>query len=118
MAAPALKHALERGDEIEITVTGRSTGRPHTFPVWSVVEGDTLYLIPVNGTGSEWYKNVLKHPSIRINAHGATITATAKPIKDPKKIAAVVEKFREKYGAANIKKYYAKLDVAVAVPLA
>lgn len=28
-----------------------------------------------------------------------------------------VEKFREKYGAADVKKYYSKFDVAVRVPL-
>jgi hypothetical protein len=29
----------------------------------------------------------------------------------------VVEKFRAKYGAGNVKKYYSKFDVAVEVPL-
>jgi hypothetical protein len=29
----------------------------------------------------------------------------------------VIEKFREKYGAKDVKKYYSKLDVAVRVEL-
>ena len=29
----------------------------------------------------------------------------------------IVEKFRAKYGAGNVKKYYSKFDVAVEVPL-
>ena len=29
----------------------------------------------------------------------------------------MVEKFREKYGAGDVKKYYTKFDVAVLVPL-
>jgi hypothetical protein len=29
----------------------------------------------------------------------------------------VVEKFRQKYGAGEVSKYYSKLDVAVDVPL-
>jgi hypothetical protein len=29
----------------------------------------------------------------------------------------VVEKFRDKYGAGDVKKYYSKLDVAVVAPL-
>jgi hypothetical protein len=29
----------------------------------------------------------------------------------------VVEKFREKYGAGDVKKYYSKFDVAVVVQL-
>jgi hypothetical protein len=29
----------------------------------------------------------------------------------------VVEKFREKYGAGDVKKYYSRFDAAVVVPL-
>ena len=29
----------------------------------------------------------------------------------------IVEKFREKYGAKDVKKYYSKLDVAVLAPM-
>jgi hypothetical protein len=34
------------------------------------------------------------------------------------KVRDVVEKFRAKYGAGNVKKYYSKFDVAVEVLLA
>ena len=43
--------------------------------------------------------------------------AQAIPITDPAKVQEVVEKFRAKYGAEDVKKYYSKFDVAVAVPL-
>ena len=29
-----------------------------------------LYLLPVQGSEAQWYKNVLKNPSIRIDARG------------------------------------------------
>ena len=32
---------------------------------------DKLYLLPVQGSDTQWYKNVLKNPSIRIDARGA-----------------------------------------------
>jgi hypothetical protein len=32
-------------------------------------------------------------------------------------VKSVVERFREKYGTKDVKKYYSKLDVAVAVGL-
>ena len=32
---------------------------------------------------------------------------------DTKTVKSVVEKFREKYGAKDVKKYYSKFDVAV-----
>jgi hypothetical protein len=38
-------------------------------------------------------------------------------VKGEKAVKAVVEKFREKYGAGDVKKYYAGFDVAVVVKL-
>jgi chorismate mutase len=35
------------------------------------------------------------------------------PITDAAQVSAVVEKFRAKYGANDVKKYYSKFDVAV-----
>ena len=37
----------------------------------------------------------------------------AVPINDAKTVKSVIEKFREKYGASDVKKYYSKFDVAV-----
>jgi len=39
----------------------------------------------------------------------------AKPITEAKAVKSVVEKFREKYGARDVKKYYSTFDVAVVV---
>jgi hypothetical protein len=35
----------------------------------------------------------------------------AVPVTDAKAVKSVVEKFREKYGAKDVKKYYSKFDV-------
>jgi deazaflavin-dependent oxidoreductase (nitroreductase family) len=115
MPAPndALKNRLSRSREINITVTGRKSGRTISIPVWFVLEGDKLYLLPVSGSDTQWYKNVLKDPSIRIDARGADAELQAVPITDQTKVSSVVEKFRTKYGASDVKKYYSKFDVAV-----
>ena len=118
MTVPELKNALETTDEIEITVTGRRTGREISNPVWFVQAGDSLYLLPVRGSSGDWYRNVVKTPTIRIAADGAESTVKATPITDAAQVGDVVEKFRAKYGAEQVKRYYSKLDVAVEVPLA
>ena len=41
----------------------------------------------------------------------------AVPITEAKQVASVVEKFRDKYGAGDVKKYYSKFDVAVLAQL-
>jgi deazaflavin-dependent oxidoreductase (nitroreductase family) len=109
-----LKHRISRSSEIDITVTGRKSGRPISDPVWFVLDGETLYLLPVQGSGTQWYKNVLKNPTIRIEAGGVQGELKAVPITEPDQVQAVVAKFREKY-ATDVDKYYSKFDVAVRV---
>ena len=109
----ALRDQLSRSSEINITVTGRKSGRTISNPVWFVLDEDRLYLLPVQGSDTQWYKNVLKNPSIRINARGAQGEFQAVPITDSARVSSVVEKFREKYGAKDVKKYYSKFDVGV-----
>jgi hypothetical protein len=113
----ALKDRFSRFREIEISVTGRSSGRTISIPVWFVLEGEKLYLLPVQGSDTQWYKNVLKNPSIRIEARGVEAKLQAVPISDGKGVSSVVEKFRDKYGASDVKKYYSKFDVAVLAPM-
>ena len=108
--------ALDSGREIELRVIGRKTGREITDPVWFVREGDRLYLLPVGGSGSNWYKNVLKTPTVRIAVGGAQLEATAAPITDSSSVRQIVDKFGAKYGTD--KEYYPQQDVAVEVPLA
>jgi hypothetical protein len=77
------------------------------------LEGDKLYLLPVQGSDTQWYRNVLQNPSIRIDARGVGGEFRAALVTDTKTVKSVVEKFREKYGAKDVKKYYSKFDVAV-----
>jgi len=109
----ALKDRLSRYREINITVTGRKSGRAISIPVWFALEDDKLYLLPVQGSDTQWYKNVLKNPRIRIDARGAEAEFQAIPITDAKQVSSVVEKFRAKYGTSDVKKYYSEFDVAV-----
>jgi deazaflavin-dependent oxidoreductase (nitroreductase family) len=109
--------ALQHTNQIEVTVTGRASGRQISLPVWFVSEKEKFYLLPVRGSDSDWYKNVLKTPRLRLTANGATITATATPITDPARVREVVEKFRANYGPDQIAEYYPKTDVAVDVGL-
>ncbi len=113
----ALKDRLSRYREINITVTGRKSGRTISIPVWFVLEDDKLYLLPVQGSDTQWYKNVLKNPSIRIDARGAEAEFDVVPITDATRVSSVVQKFRAKYGTNDVKKYYSKFDVAILAPM-
>ena len=112
-----LKDRLARYRQINLSVIGRKTGKTISIPVWFVLEDEKLYLLPVKGSDTQWYRNVLQNPSIRIDARGAEVKLRAKPITESTAVKSVVEKFREKYGAGDVKKYYSKFDVAVVVEL-
>jgi deazaflavin-dependent oxidoreductase (nitroreductase family) len=112
-----LKARFARFRQIKLSVIGRKTGKTISIPIWFVLEGEKLYLLPVKGSDTQWYKNVLKNPQIRIDARGAEAEFRAVPVADDKAVKSVIEKFREKYGAKDVKKYYSKFDVAVSVEL-
>src|ERR1700732_3008793 len=115
VAKDTLMERLARYRQIKISVIGRKSGKTISIPVWFVLEGKKVYLLPVRGSETQWYKNVLKNPSIRIDARDAEAEFRANPVTDAKPVNSVIEKFREKYGAADMKKYYSKFDVAVVV---
>ncbi len=113
-----LKERLSRYRQIKISVIGRKSGRTISIPVWFVLEGEQLYLLPVQGSDTQWYKNVLENRQLRISARGKEGEFQAAPVTDAKVVNSVVEKFLEKYGARDVKKYYSRFDVAVRVDLA
>jgi deazaflavin-dependent oxidoreductase (nitroreductase family) len=113
----ALKNRLSSSSEITITVTGRKSGRAISIPIWFVWEDDTLYLLPVQGSNTQWYKNVLRNPSMRTKVGKGEAGIKAIPLTDTKQVSSVIERFRSKYGAGDVKKYYSKFDVAVSAKL-
>jgi len=108
---------LSRYRQITISVIGRKSGRTISIPVWFVFQGGKLYLLPVQGSDTQWYRNLLQNPQIQVDARGAEKQLGAVPITAAKAVNSVVEDFREKYGASDVKKYYSKFDVAVEVAL-
>lgn len=105
--------ALDTSEELQITVTGRRSGKQHTTPVWFVREEKTIFLLPVRGSRSQWYKNVVKSKKIKISTGKLSLDLSATPITTSEKIVSVADKFRKKHGARDVKKYYTGFDAAV-----
>jgi hypothetical protein len=117
MASTDFRIGLENDNLIEIIVTGRTSGRSISLPIWFALDGDTLYLIPVKRSETEWYKNVRQTPTIRLKARGKTFLTNVRLITDQGQLDTILEQFRNKYGR-NVKSYYPNYDMAVEVPLA
>lgn len=108
---------LDSSNEIQITVTGRKSGKRIALPVWFVRESNTIFLLPLNGTDTEWYKNLEKTKKITISSGNLKLEPSAKIVRDQKKVDAIIEKLRKKHSPAEVKKYYTKFDAGVELSL-
>ena len=50
-----LKERPVRYRQIKISIIGRKSGQTVLIPVWFVMEGQKLYLLPVQGSETQWY---------------------------------------------------------------
>ena len=65
MAASEFLETLSTIEEIDLTVTGRKSGRTSSRPIWFVYEQGKLYLLPVADSDTNWYKNVFVNPTLQ-----------------------------------------------------
>jgi hypothetical protein len=117
MSKADLHQRLDRVSELTLSVKGRKSRREIPRPVWFVHEHNTLYLLPVQGSDTNWYKNLLANPTLKISVNGVEASAEGKPITDSNRVGDIIRKFKSKYGEGEVKKYYTKFDVAAEVPL-
>lgn len=117
IASSAFVQDLQKRKEILLTVRDPSTGRASTFPVWFIVQGETLWLLPVRGPRTRWYQKILINPTLVIRTGRLRRTFLVRPVDHPKTVAAVVAAFRKKYTPRAIARYYTNPTVAVEVPL-
>lgn len=69
-----------------LTTTGRKTGRPHTIGLqYELIDG-RYYLGAADGTRADWYRNILKNPTVEIQVGEKSIPATAMVISDREEI--------------------------------
>lgn len=117
MAEDSLAGALKRRRQISITVTGRRTGRSHTRPVWFVLANNALWLLPVYGSKTQWYRNLQEDRAITVQVGNEEYRLRARLVKSAAAVRKVIERFREKYTAPQIKRWYTGFDAAVQVSL-
>jgi deazaflavin-dependent oxidoreductase (nitroreductase family) len=53
-----------------IETTGRRSGRPHRTPVLNGLDGDTFWLFAEHGRDTDYVKNLLADPHVRVRAGG------------------------------------------------
>ncbi|HEV2119183.1 MAG TPA: nitroreductase/quinone reductase family protein [Candidatus Bathyarchaeia archaeon] len=117
MKSEAILAKLKKEKEIELTVRGRKSGKSLPRPVWFVLRGSDVLLLPVTGTDSQWYKNIVRNPQVKIRADRQTFEGKLSVLTEKRQVNEVIELFNTKYGASDIKKYYPNPNVATALRL-
>jgi len=88
------------------------------LPVWFVLAEDALWLLPVYGSQTQWYRNLLMNPAITIKTGGERLTLRSRTLKGAQAVRKVIRWFREKYTPEIIARLYpGPLNVAVKVSL-
>jgi len=112
-----LRNKLREAGEVNIIVEGRRTGKKFSTPVWFVLDGSKVVLVPMKGSDNDWFKDLEKSPHVELSAGGRTFPFEVTIIRDSNLVEKVLDKFRAKYRSMWSESYYSKRDVCVEVSL-
>jgi F420H(2)-dependent quinone reductase len=98
-----VRRALETERTIDITTTGRASGRPRRIEMWFHNLDGELYLTGTPGT-RDWYANLVAHPAFTFHLKGtlqADLRARATPILDPARRRTILSRLLDRLGHAE-----------------
>ncbi len=90
---PEVDTALANDLTIDITTTGRQSGRPRRLEIWFLNVDDRIYITGTPGA-RDWYANLLADPTLTFHLKEsiqADLAATASPVTDGATRRAVFE---------------------------
>jgi len=84
-----------------LTTTGRKTGLPREIEIWFVAHAGRFYILAEHFHRTQWVRNILANPQVRVRLAGREFAATARVLDEQTdaalyKLAQQLE--REKYG--------------------
>src|SRR5688572_1831787 len=82
--------------EVRLTTIGRRSGKPHTIPVWFMVDGPLVYLNTLDTT-RDWVRNAQKNPEVRLDFGAFTLAGRLRAVTDERVDARARELLRGKY---------------------
>jgi len=104
-AKPVNKAELEKvanESTVDITTTGRKSGKAHTKPIWFVYDQGRLYLQSGKEGKSDWYQNLKKNPQMTLKIGSISFPGKAKFIDDEKETERIHSLFSAKYIGARL----------------
>ncbi|MDG7007550.1 MAG: hypothetical protein JRN06_04825 [Nitrososphaerota archaeon] len=112
----SLKGDLEGLIDVGLSVGGLPSAKP--VPVWFVERKGVLYSLPLQGTKTLWYMDVVRDPKVTVTFRSQTFHGTALPVTDAKEVRRIVRWFKDRYGLRNYENYIgARADVGVKIEI-
>ena len=97
------KQALERDRTIDITTTGRQSGRPRRLEIWFHNLDGRIYITGLPGR-RDWYANIVANPEFTFHLKQtvqADLPGRARPIADEQERRDVLERILERLDRAD-----------------
>ena len=94
---PRLSQRLADEAYCYLTTTGRVTGKPHEIEIWFGLNDNTLYLLSGGKDESDWVRNLLKNPSVKVRIAKQTYNAAARLVTDEKEEMLARNMLADKY---------------------
>ena len=98
-----IRDQLKNGQRIDITTTGRKSGRPTRIEIMFQNIDGTVYISGVPGR-RDWYANVVANPAFIFHLKRdaqADLPAHARPITDPDERRVVLTKFTANWNRSD-----------------
>ena len=73
---------LAKEEYCYLTTTGRVTGNPHEIEIWFGLNDRTIYLLSEGRERSDWVKNLLKDPAVKVRIARRKFNGTARLVTD------------------------------------
>ena len=106
---PEVATALARvkgASTIELTTTGRKSGREHAKPIWFVVDDGRIVVQAGKDGRTDWYRNLQKTPAATARAGEYVFRVRAQPVTDPARVEAIHKLFLDKYTSAWLLSFF------------
>jgi deazaflavin-dependent oxidoreductase (nitroreductase family) len=85
-----------------LTTTGRVSGEPREIEIWFGLDGDTLYMLSGGRDRSNWVKNLIRQPEVRVRLGDRIFEGRARIVssedEDARARHLLLEKYSPGYG--------------------
>jgi hypothetical protein len=117
VAGKGFADALSGENEITITFVKSKDGKKRTIPIWFTIEKGKMELLPMYGLKTRWFRDIEKSGRVEVKVKDQRMQAVPRIVRDRAAVEEVKERFSQKYGKADVDRYYPMPEVSLEVQI-